>query len=396
MAYVQREKGAFFLVIILFILIVMALVLFFALQTDPIADVLENNQLLNVLLVLEHDGAPLFTDVLVYYPGSQRGALFDIPGHTGLIIKTLGRVDRIDAVYREKGLEAYKAEIESLADIEIPFTIKMNLEQFATLTDLLGGIKVFIPSPIDVTANNERYLLPSGAVQLDGDKIKTYVTYSTPEETQDGVQERMQNVVVSFLSMLNKKSAFVLNSDVFPSIAKYMDANIDSDALFKLLSLLVGIDAERLVPQTVSGAVRTVDGQNLLFPDWDGQLIKEVFKQTMSSIVSASENAHNRVYVLEIQNGTSTQNLARNTSGLLKSFGYDVLNVTNALSQDYQNTVIIDHIGNEVVAQALADIIRCKNIETAEVAAEGDFGEGDSLVDFTIILGKDFDGRYVR
>ena len=63
-------------------------------------------------------------------------------GYTGLIIKSLDRVNRIDAVYKEKGIEMYKAEIESLTGIEIPFTIEMSIEQFAVLTDLLGGLNV--------------------------------------------------------------------------------------------------------------------------------------------------------------------------------------------------------------------------------------------------------------
>ena len=57
--------------------------------------------------------------------------------------------------------------------------------------------------------------------------------------------------------------------------------------------------------------------------------------------------------------------------------------------------MIIDHIGNETEAKVLADFILCENIVTEEIKADDEL-EADSLVDFTIILGKDFDGRYVR
>ena len=149
------------------------------------------------------------------------------------------------------------------------------------------------------------------------------------------------------------------------------------------------------MPQTITGSSRNVDGKALLFPYYDGQLIKDVFKQTTTALVSASGTVSSRVYVLEIQNGTNVQGLARNTAALLQSAGYDVLSMINADANDYEKTIIIDHIGNTDEAKSLADFIRCKNIITDEIKENEDL-EADSLVDFTIVLGKDFDGRYVR
>ncbi len=396
MAQSRHEKSYLFIIGILIILAALSVILFFALQTDPIANVLENNQLLNILFVLQKDGKPLFTDVFIYYPESERGALFNIPGNTGLILGSLDRVDRIDAVYTEKGIETYKKEIEALTDITIPFTIEMSIDQFSALTDLLGGLNVFIPSPIDVVNGDVRHILPSGSVDLDGEKMISYLSYTDDEETSDNIQDRMEGVMVAFLHALNKKSTFVLNKNVFPVVSRYLKANIDNKALYRLISLISAIDSERLVPQTISGKRREVDGQVLLFPDYNGELIKEVFKQTMISIASTGGIANDRVYVLEIQNGTSQQGLARNTGGLLQSYGYDVLSMINA-DHDYDKTQVIDHIGNAKVAQAIADIIHCKNIITEEAPKDANSMESeDSPVDFTIILGRDFTGRYVR
>ena len=58
-------------------------------------------------------------------------------------------MDAIEAVYLEKGIETYKSEIEKLVGQTIPFYIILNLTQFCELTDMLGGMKIFIPSPID-------------------------------------------------------------------------------------------------------------------------------------------------------------------------------------------------------------------------------------------------------
>ena len=401
MAQSRHEKSYLFIIGILIILITLAVVLFFALQTDPIANVLESNQLLNVLFVLHKDGVPLFTNVLIYYPESERCALFNIPGDTGLILSSLDRVDRIDAVYKEKGIETYKKEIELLTDIKIPFTIEINVDQFSVLTDLLGGMNVFIPSPIDIVNDGTRHILPSGSVDLDGEKMISYMSYVDSEESADDVQERMETIMVAFLNSLNKKSSVVLNKNVFPIVVRNMKTNIDKKALYKLISFISAIDSERLMPQTISGTRRIVDGQSLIFPDYNGDFIKDVFKKTMVSLTSSSGNAYDRVYVLEILNGTTRQNLARSTGSMLQNYGYRIENMANAETQDYDKTVIIDHIGNDKdgdnkAVQALADIIRCKNIVKEEASNNSDVENDEAKYDFTIILGRDFDGRYIR
>ncbi|MBR1721736.1 MAG: LytR C-terminal domain-containing protein, partial [Treponema sp.] len=86
----------------------------------------------------------------------------------------------------------------------------------------------------------------------------------------------------------------------------------------------------------------------------------------------------------------------RNTMALLQSAGYDILSTGNADSNNYEKTVIINHIGNEEVAKNLGDFIRCTNIIEESVSSDVESMGAVSNVDFTIILGKDFDGRYVK
>ena len=390
------NKGSIFLVLIFMILAITAVVMIFALQTDTVGDMIKNDELVKILIVLKKEGTPICTDVLIYYPVSRRGALFDIPGNTGAIFSSIGRTDRIDQVYVEKGIDVYKSEIQKLTGTSIPFTLEIDLEDFSVLTDLLGGLRVFVPTAVDyISTDNQRILLPSGAVTLDGDKIADYLTYALPEDTNSDIQDRKQNAVVAFFSALNTNKSTVFNKKVFPFFGQHIQSNVDEEGLYKLLSEISAIDAERLMPQTVLGASRIVEGKTLLFPYYDGQLIKDVFKQTTTALVSASGQVASRVYVLEIQNGTTVQGLAKNTAAILQGAGYDVLSTINAESNDIDSTMIIDHIGNEAEAKVLADFILCENIVTEEVKTDDEL-EADSLVDFTIILGKDFDGRYVR
>ena len=366
-------------------------------KSDTDNQKLKENQVIKSLFVVEDKDQVLFTDIFIYYPVSKKGALINILGNTGAIFQSIGRVDRIDAVYTEKGIETYKSEIEKLIGQEIPFYIDINLSKFSELTDLLGGLKVFVPSPVDIKKpDGDYWLLPSGAVTLDGDKIVTYLDYLRPEESEEELQERRQNVMVSFLSSLKNNLKKIKNKEVFSYFFNKMKSNLEEEELRKLLIEISNVGSESIVPQNITGAKRVVDGKVLLFPYYDGQLIKDVVMQAMTSLTSLDDTKINRIYVLEIQNGTTVQGLARNTAALLKSAGYDVLSTINADRNDYEETKIINHIGNIDIAKNLGNFIHCTNIIEESVKPESSGIESDSNVDFTIILGKDFDGRYVK
>ncbi len=388
-------KGVILLLLMCIIVVATSIIIVMSLQTDEVGDIIKNDQLIKVLFVLHDDEKVVWTDVLIYYPVSRRGAVFDIPGNTGAIYKSINRTDRIDAVYKEKGIATYCKEIEDLTGTTIPFTMEMSLDDFSYITDMLGGLRVFIPSPVDSVVDGVHYLLPSGSVLLDGDKICTYLEYRLPDDTTATIQDRKQNSVMAFLSAVSSNKSSLLTKKVFSLFASHIKANVDEKGLYSIFTEISTIDSDRIMPRTIQGNESEVQGESLLFPILNASFIKDVFKQTTTALISASGTATSRVYFIEIQNGTTQNGLAKNTGILLQSAGYEVLSVVNADSNDYEKTVIIDHIGNEMEAQSLASFINCSNIITEEIKDDDEL-EADSLVDFTIILGTDFDGRYVR
>ncbi len=392
----KLDRSVIFLSVILLVLSAAAYLLVSTMRTNPVRDSLAGDKVLKVLFVLEDRGKPIATNIIAYYPGNKRAAMFDIPGETGLIIKSLGRVDRIDAVYVEKGREAYRSEIEGLTGISIPFSIVCTMDQFARLADLLSGFGVFIPSPVDLPTDGGRVLLPSGAVLLDGDKLRSYVSYVDPLDQEGEATGRKQKAILAFFRALGDNASVVFDDGFYPAVASCVTADIPSSGLKLVLEELSGIDAERLVPQRVTGSLREVDGKELLFPFYDGQLLKDIVRQTLGGLASEDAAAQERIYALEILNGTKKQGLARITSELYQSFGYDVIRVGNAETTDYEETVIIDRIGNNAVAETIAEVIRCEIIKGTEVNDDADLYGTEATVDFTIILGKDFNGRYVR
>lgn len=398
MSISKEQRNGIFLLTILVIIIGVVGFIVLSLRMDPIEENLKLNPVINSLWILkDDDGNVLSTDVLVFYPQTGQASAFDILGNTGAIYKSLGRVDRIDSVYKEKGLASYKDEIEKLIGKKIPFTIEIKLSDLELLADYLGGLNVFISFPVDETdENGMRCLFPSGAVVLDGDKIHDYIMYKSPSENASDVEDRRQAVFVSLIYALKENRNIIFAKNNFSVYEEKIKTNIDKKNFYNLMKKLSLIDTERFSIQTITGSLRTVDGQTLLFPYYDGQLIKDVINQAISSLVSGDLGNQNRVYVLVIQNGTTEQGLARNTSFLLQSAGYEVLETKNADRNDYEKTEIINHIGNSEAAKTLGNFIHCTNIIDEEVMSENADSTSAAQADFTIILGKDFNGRFVK
>lgn len=393
----DEQKGVIFIALIILIGVAISIVFAFSLKTNTVEDALKEKGIMRTLIVVEDkDSSMLFSSVLIYNPTSKKAALVNLPGYTGAIYQSLGRVDKLEKVYSDAGITAFRNETEKLLGMTIPYYAILTLDSFIKISDYLGGMRVFISEPVDcVSEENERWLLPSGAINLDGDKITTYLHYRLEDETEADVQERYQNAMAAFITGLHDKKFIIFNKENRKRYLDFIQTNLNEEEEITLFEAIADVDSESIIKQTITGSLRRVDGQQLLMPDNNGEFIKEAVKTTTNLLASTDGTLTSRVYVLEIQNGTTTQGLARNTAILFQNASYDVLSPVNAPRNDYEETVIIDHLGNMDVAKIVGDFIHCTNIREATPEEEAESSSLDAGVDFTIILGRDFDGRYV-
>lgn len=393
----DEQKGIIFIALIIIIAVALSFVFAFSLKTNTVEDALKEKGIMRTLFIVEdEDSSVLFSSVLIYNPQSNKAALVNLPGHTGAIYQSLGRVDKLEKVYSEAGVISFRNEVEKLLGMTIPYYAILTLDSFIKISDYLGGMRVFISEPVDcLSEEGDRWLLPSGAINLDGDKINTYLHYRLEEETEADVQERYQNAMAAFITGLHDKKFVIFQKANRKRYLDFIQTNLKEEEETTLFEAIADVDAESIIKQTITGSLRRVDGLQLLMPDNNGEFIKEAVKTTTNLLASTDGTLTSRVYVIEIQNGTTTQGLARNTAILFQNASYDVLSPVNAPRNDYDETVIIDHIGNMDVAKIVGEFIRCSNIREATPEEEAESSSLDAGVDFTIILGKDFDGRYV-
>lgn len=396
----KTDASLFLLAAIVLLLAAGIAAALYTLRSDPVEEALSGDRVINVLYVIEKDGGPLSSFVLMYYPATGRAAIFDIPGNLGLLVKRINRVDRIDTVYNPQRISVFESEIEGLLGIDISFSITIGLENLGRAVDLIEGVELFIPSPVQIQNQGELILFPSGLNRLDGDKALVYVSYETPDEDREMAVFRRQRFFLGFLKRQGEMNAVLKNPLVSSVYQSFLNTAMGQRTRVRLFDEFARIDTDRTSVQSVGGNVREVSGQMLLIPYYDGSLVKEIVRQTLGGLTRPSDGSmSDRVFTVEVLNGTAVTGLAGRTAELLRGFGYDVIAIGNAGHANYERTLVIDRSGNTGMAETFAGIIRCENVrhENPLQDTEGglDMQNFEYRSDFMLIIGRDFNGRYV-
>jgi anionic cell wall polymer biosynthesis LytR-Cps2A-Psr (LCP) family protein len=365
-------------------------------RSNPVEDALSGNRVINVLFILENEKKPVSTYVLMYYPVTKRAAVFDIPGELGLLISRINRVDRIDSIYDPSRIGSYQTEIERLLGIELNFSIVITKENLIPIVDLLEGIEIFIPSSVSYREGEELILFPSGMAILDGDKAGLYATYSLPYEDREMEVFRRQRFFLEFLNRIIQMNERLKNPDAAKLFFSFFKTTMTRRTMTQLFDEFVFIDTDRTNIQSVTGNLREVSGQTLIIPLWDGNLVKEVIRQTLATLTrDVRDQVREYTLTVEVLNGTAVNGLAGRTAEMLRSFGYDVISTGNADSNNYEDTAVIYRSADERMVKDFADIIRCSNIQHEYTQYEEDDQSREYRADLTLLIGRNFNGRYV-
>jgi anionic cell wall polymer biosynthesis LytR-Cps2A-Psr (LCP) family protein len=359
----------------------------------------DNSIVISTVFIFEQHNKPLSTFVTLYYPATKRSAVFDIPGNIGRILKKVDRVDRIDTVYNGQSPDDFINEIENLLAIDINYILIFDLPSLEKTVDLLDGVTVSIPQAIEIYDGKDSILFPAGRTVLDGDKTREYISYENDESDIETPHQRRERFFTGFLKRLSEKNSFLKKPELVSILNGLLRTNMNQRTRTELFDEFAKIDADRISVQTIGGNFREVSGKQLLFPFYDGSLAKDIVRQTLAALTRESVfSSSGRVITVEILNGTNVAGLAARTAELIRVFGYDVIKIGNAPNGNYENTEITDHARQKEEAKIFADIIRCENIktETSEIGGENDMQSYEYKADFTLILGKDFNGRFTK
>jgi len=395
---IKGDASILLLVLIVLLLVFGIVFSMISFRSNPVEEAFSANRVVNTLFVIEDNKMPISTYVLMYYPVTKRAAIFDIPGNLGLLISKINRVDRIDRVYDPARIGNYQNEIEKLLGVEINFSIVITKENLVSIVDLLEGVEIFIPSPVSYKDGDGVILFPSGMTVLDGDKASLYATYSLPHEDNEMEVFRRHRFFLGLLKRQIQMNEKLNNPQAAKMYHSFFRTSMNQRTMMLLFNEFVRIDTDRTNIQAIGGSLKEVSGQMLIIPHWDG-IVKEVVRQTLGALTREIEiHLLDSVLTVEVLNGTAINGLAGKTADMLRSFGYDIISIANADQNNYDSTVIIHRSGDENIVKEFADIINCNNIRREIVNEKEDASSAQDYeykADVTLIIGRNFNGRYV-
>jgi len=387
MRNISFQKSTILLFVIVALFLAAAVTGIVVLRGESLSMQLRTDRPVNILVIFEQDGKPASTQLLMFYASKSKAALLDVPANTAVILKTIKRMDRIDFIYREGQPKNYITEISNYLDVPVHGYLLFTEERLARMIDLLDGLQLFIPAMI-IQDGPEGVRLPGGAVTLDGEKVRQYLMYRDENEDESDVLVRRQKLFVALIKKIAEKASYFRDKKLSAVFVEELQSNFTPEARKLLMREISTLDADTILLQKITGMYRNVEGQSLFFPFYDGELARDMLKQTLNAMsISSTAASAGRIFTLEIQNGTDERGLAARTAEIFESFGYEVVAVGNSITLDQKVTTIIDRYGDKEALATLASVIKCDNFaEAAEY-------RGSIKADFTIVLGKDFNGR---
>jgi hypothetical protein len=262
--------------------------------------------------------------------------------------------------------------------------IDIDVADLGRIADLLGGLVLFVPTPVDAPWNDRRVLLPSGSVRLDGDKARDYLSWEDPLETDAERAGRRQKLVQSLLAALGEHRALLASRGPARLLASLVRTNLPRRALDALVAELGRFDAGRMGMQLLSATCASWTTA-ALFPTRRGwsESVRKTLEANASSLAADVDGS---TVTVEVLNGTAVPGLAARAREVFLGYDLDVAPPRNADGEGYEYTVVIDRTGAIENARRVAAIINCTRVQS------GTDGEAARTADVTVILGRDFDG----
>ena len=409
----------------------------------------EQDDRINILL-LGHGGAghagPELTDTIIFSsfrPSTSEIGMMSIPRDLIVPIPGYGyrKINHVNA-YGElnesgSGPAAASDVIGELVDQEVHYYVKVDFDGFEKLIDAVGGVDVHVDNSFtDYTYPTKDDLVQTvtfeeGWHHMDGETALQFSRsrHGTNGEGSDFARSARQQKVILAVKEKVLSPAVLLSPGRLNKMVELFQQSVETNLTFWEMIKIAGyapdiqsdnvnhyvLDASPASPLYSSN----INGAYVLLPkrdDWSEvrSIASNLFTAEGGRALAEEPSIlEGKTAAIEIQNGTSIPGLAFETSQLLVSSGFDVQQVANADSRDYDKTIIYDLTEGEKtdelailkdffeadVAMSATGWIFADEVVPRELTVTtpgGAYVSSDHTIDFLIILGQDAEKFVLR
>lgn len=303
-----------------------------------------------------------------------------------------GRTGKINAAYQQ-GPAAMVKTVERVSGLPIHHYIEVNFVGFRNIVQALGGVKVYFEHAINDKDSGLR--VPKGCVDLNGDRALAFVRVRKIDSDFGRIARQqlfarlVMDKVVSAGTLLNPVKVVRLVSIGTSNVRT--DDNLGPGDMKSIALRLRSFDPGqvdmRVVPSTPgpSYVYENEDDADALFAALkNGSALPDVGMAASPTVdttarpsapapATPSPAVTPQDVSLSVLNGTGKPGLARAEADRLMPKGFQVVEVTDADSRNYAQTVVFYRQGKEAEARLVANLYGAQTKPVPEtIKAQGD------------------------
>lgn len=298
------------------------------------------------------------------------------------------------------GLDAIKDSVSDVLGVPVHYYVMVDFKAFEDAINTVGGITVDVKEPLyDQSVawllNGNPLVADKGLQTMDGKRALLYARSRKGSARGDFDRtERQREIIVALQKKIFSLGTFSNPFKVVDLLGTFGDrVRTDLNGINEIKRLYeIGqqIGADRIGsigladPPNILVNTDMIGGQSVVVPTAGLYQYDEIHSYIRNNLRDAflkSEDA--RVLIL---NGTSIAGLATSTSKELKSYGYNVIGVDNAPTNNYIQNQLIDLTnGSKKYTKSYLE----KRLKLTATTAVPEGVPGIETADFVIILGTD-------
>jgi LCP family protein required for cell wall assembly len=301
----------------------------------------------------------------------------------------------------QAGFKMADQTVESVLGVNIDYNMIVDFQAFQQAVDTVGSVTVNVPTAlVDPTMAWENggnaTLANAGTQTFNGAQALNYVR--SRETTSDFARAQRQRSVLlalkSKIETLGTVSDPLKLSGLLSAFGNNVDTDLSLSNASRLYGIVKGIDGSKvssidLTNGATPGATSyvttgNIDGQSIVLPQaglFQYGAIQQFVRGQLKDPYILKENA--RIFVL---NGSASPGLANTKAAELQSYGYNVVKVGNAPTDNWTKTTLVDlsHGKDKYTKNYLQQRLGVKAVTSlgkANIPTNG--------ADFVIIIGSD-------
>ncbi|MFW5782285.1 MAG: LCP family protein [Candidatus Muiribacteriaceae bacterium] len=207
--------------------------------------------------------------------------LLSVPRDTKIFIE--GRGDRkINAAFVYDGIEGTEKAIEELLDIEIDNFVKVDINGFINIIDILGGVDINVEEDMHyIDKAGELYInIKKGRQHMDGRTAMYYVRYRDKVYADIGRIKRQQKFIKEMLSKMKSVGIVWKLPDIIQEIYRNIETDMGIKQILSLIRRFRDFDLSEVKVDTLPGDAKYIDKVSYYVHDDEEtrRLIEEIMR----------------------------------------------------------------------------------------------------------------------